>query len=258
MAKPLYMVVDKALSAIASAESEDSAYPKENLQDGNAAITFRGSSGTSQWVEYDFGAAVTLDLWVVGNHNLTSGMTAALTAGATPAPAGAIGSFVYRAGDMKLEFTPASNRYWRITFTDSNPDPIQIGWMPVGEAVTLPKAPSWGGRAGVEESAISHETGGGVFWNFVEFSRRTFRVPFRFHDSMYANFLALHQATGGIALPFVWAPVAGGASVYLVRKEKNFDPREEDQEGVLGGSVGPVWSYTLELTEESRGLEIAV
>jgi len=262
VANPAYLAADKAAQTgvLVSVQSEDAIYPKENLQDAITAKLFRGSSLTDQWIEYDFGTSVTLDVWGIANHNLSASVSATLRAGATTAPSTLIHTFTYRAADIYGSFTPASHRFWRLTISDSLAEAISIGWMPVGELVTLPVAPRYGGESGLEERTIEEETQAGVDWVFRQFQRRVETYPFRFRHLYRADFETLHNAVGGRSAPMMWIPDSANPDVIFGRKEAGFALREIPSPAIIdnAGGIEPVYDYELQIRADSRGLNVGL
>lgn len=259
MANPVYLASDLGLDAAVSVSTEDAAYPKANLQDRVLAKVFRGTSASALNIELDFGASVQLDTWMLGNHNIDSGATVLVKSGASSPPSTTTHTFTWRALDMVGRFTPTSARYWAVDISGAAAGaPLQIGWMPVGAGVALPRTFRYGVQPAREEHRIGHETNAGVRWRFRLFGRDRFRYPFRFPDEELAAFRALHDAVDGDRLPFVWIPDQDLADVYVVRKDQDFEPTEiANQAGRFNSTVQAIYDYMLTVTSESRGLEVA-
>jgi hypothetical protein len=139
--------------------SEDADYPVENLQAEPVAETYRSASASAQKILIDFAAPVTVDLFAVANHNLTSSATLTLRGGSSQDPDGmdfevalpwgihyALGarrnaSFVLAAAETW--------QYWSLTIDDAgNPDGLlEIGLLMAGAAVELTRDFNFGWEA---------------------------------------------------------------------------------------------------------------
>jgi hypothetical protein len=242
-------------SATITPSSEDSAYPKENIYDKQAANVFRCYSQTSLDIEIDFGADIQADTISLINHNLTAGATLDLKAGASPAPSSSVIAPANRANDLWSPFAPASHRFWLLTIADTNPAALQIGQMIIGTRVALPRARRIGDYSpAIKRATISGETYAGVFWNYPLFKRHQLNPSFRVGSAAeFAILAALDEAVHGNLYPFLYIPDGNGADCFYVRKELDFEPQE--YQGRLAGRE-LVHDYQMTLIEESRGLEI--
>src|SRR5438552_2828835 len=64
--------------------TEDTAYPKANIYDGNPAKPAKLTTTTGAW-RWDFGSAKQLDIVAVIHHNLTAGLNVRIQGNATDA-----------------------------------------------------------------------------------------------------------------------------------------------------------------------------
>lgn len=242
--------------ATITASKEDAAYPAENLYDRQAAKVFRCTSPTALTILVDLGSAHAADTVAIINHNLSSGATLSLKAGASSPPSTVVATPAYRAYDLWKSFASTAARYWKLDITDANSAALQIGQLILGTRIALPRARRIGEgySPARKRSNISGETYGGVFWNYHLFDRHEFNPSFRIGSAAELAILtALDAAVFGNLYPFVFIPDSSGSEVYYVRKEESFEPREYDAR-----LAGPelVHDYQMTLIEESRGLEI--
>ncbi len=242
-------------AAVITSSTEDSAYPKENLYDHQAARVFRCTSGSSLTILIDFGGAVVADTIALINHNLTASAVLSLKAGAVSPPTSVVATPVYRQYDLWKSFPSTSARYWLLTITDSNSANLQIGQLLLGVRTAFPRARRIGGYSpALKRATMSGETYAGVFWNYHLHQRHEFNPRFRVGSTAeLAVFTALDAAVYGNAYPFLYIPDVTGADCYYMRKEQDFQPAEF--EGRLAGKE-LVHDYQMTLIEESRGLEI--
>jgi hypothetical protein len=235
--------------------TEDSAYPKANLYDRQAARVFRSTSPSSLTILLDFGAAVAADTIALINHNLTQSASLKLEADNGSPPTTDIAVPTYRQHDLWKSFTSTSKRYWLLTITDSNTADIQIGQLILGVRVAFPRGRKIGNYTPATRRAnLSGETYAGVFWNYHLFQRKQLNPSFRVGSSAELAILTgLDAATFGNLYPFLYIPDQAAADCYYVRKEPDFEPQE-----FTGRLAGPelVHDYQMILIEESRGLEV--
>jgi hypothetical protein len=235
--------------------SEDSSYPSANLIDRQAANVCRGTSGTTWTIEIDAGVAILVDTIALINHNWTSGASVSLKADTFSPPTTVRVSPSYRANDIWASLAALSLRYWLLTVTDTNSDPLQLGQVILGTRAALPRARriNEGYVPGRDRANLSGETYAGLFWKYHLYERRKLNPSFRIADAAeLAIFQNLDQAVYGDVLPFVYIPEVSEADVLYVRKEPAFYPSELNK--IAGGDIAH--DYAMELIEESRGLDI--
>jgi hypothetical protein len=120
---PAYLVSNRVAVAGAAAITSSTlaaSSPKERLIDGrlsrNAAFN---AAAANQFIEVDFGAAVSIDRMVIPpGHNL-NGCAIELRADTTPTPTTVRDSFTASTGLIDRSFGAISFRYWRILFVTS-------------------------------------------------------------------------------------------------------------------------------------------
>lgn len=120
---PAYLVRNRVADAGAAAISSSTTATgqgKERLIDSRIAKLFRfNAAAANQFIEVDFGAAVSIDRMVIPvGHNL-SGCAVELRADTTPTPTTVRDSFTAGSGIIDRSFAALSFRYWRILFVTS-------------------------------------------------------------------------------------------------------------------------------------------
>lgn len=120
-----------------------------------------------------------------------------------------------------------------------------------------------GDRAGsspldIERTDIEQVTERGKRWIYDQFKRRTWALTYRVTLAQLAFFRTLDAAADGQRVTFYFVPdVVTDATAVLVRKEKDFKPKEVDSVVADGnGSDTLLYDYTLLLTEEPTGAEV--
>lgn len=117
-------LVEALLLADITAAAVDAGFSPYNVKDRREFITYKTSATGAGWLRFDFGSAVSISALALAGHTLaTQGVTGvALTAdnagAAHPLTNSIVPSF-NPATDRALAkyFTPASFRYWEISFT---------------------------------------------------------------------------------------------------------------------------------------------
>jgi hypothetical protein len=242
-------------SSAITVSSEDENYPSENIFDRQAARVFRCESKTSLEILIDAITGVYADSIAVINHNFTSSATVNLKAGNSNPPTTVVAAMTWREFDMWKAFPPEARRYYKLEVADSNSEFLQLGQLVIGPRLELPRARriAQGYSPARERTNLSSETYAGVFWNYFLFDRLKFNPSFRLAgDSELAVMRTLDRAVYGNVFPFVYIPKTDEANVYYVRKDEQFQPSELDRIGE--GAVA--YDFAMNLTEESRGLEV--
>jgi hypothetical protein len=143
---PFRYVLDKnnelviAGSSLGVTASSESALVAANASMLPVALVWRAVSDTAEWIEFDLGAAASIDFAAVVNCNLSASPTDFNVKGGTTAnptdftqamPAGQI----ERTGESWATFSSAQNfRYWRVELNDpGNSDGyVQVGYVVLG------------------------------------------------------------------------------------------------------------------------------
>lgn len=126
-------------AATISALTQDDNFPVANVKDGFLSVRYKPTAVTGQYVDFDFGAATSIDCLCLAS-NLTSSATitvqhddnAAFTSPATIA--------IVETGETIIfeSFTSASDRYWRVNFADATLSEIEIDRLVLTTKYTMP------------------------------------------------------------------------------------------------------------------------
>lgn len=155
--------------------TEDTAYPKANLVDGDPAKPAKLTGTTGSWV-FDFGSAQRVDLIAIIMHNLDAGLSVKIQGNASDSWGGptldeAVTIQAYALDDMpenpwldltdKTGYSTGGFRYWRLVIVGTNTDAVAVGevWLGSLKRVLSPNI-SWGVRKPQNRPVISHETSG--------------------------------------------------------------------------------------------------
>lgn len=257
MGNPAYVAVNLAAATTSSlsASTEDTVYTTANLVDGIQALPFRFTVTTGGNIDIDLGAGgVSYDTIAILGHNHDSTATYNFLTGTSSPAATSRATPAWRANGIWANIGAQTDRYVRISITDAGSDITEVGQVFVGLRTELTQS-EWflGGRRGEDVTDVTHETFGGVIWNYRLFKREVLEYRFVFKETSLGTYRTLHDAVDGQSIPFAWIPDVALTDVYYVRKEPNFAPLETQDK-----SNPPRYEYKMTVREESRGLNIAV
>jgi hypothetical protein len=255
MSAPAYIVTNLLAAAAAiTVDTEDAIFVRGNLYDKVLGKPFKFASHSAGYIEIDNGSAKQYDTIAILGHNLTADGSVVVKGGGSANPATTIGTAVYREDSLWINVGSRNERYTRVIFADTNPDAITIGELVIGKRIALPRPPRWGVQPTKEETDLTFETVRGVNSSYKLANREKRKFTFRFPQSEYSSFKALHELTGGQVTPFVWLPnPASEAEVLYVRKQPNCEPQAMDQPGRDSDGLRHWYDFTLELREEVHG-----
>lgn len=236
--------------------SEDAAFPKENLIDGDYSSPFRFDSLSGGTIDIDFLATTTFDSVFLGNHNFAASVGITIKGDATFPPTTVLDSPAFFIKNIISKFTSLSVRFLRIEIADINAAPTEIGELVVGVRTILPRGIRFGFTPGIQQEIILERTNRGKRFalELFELARRS--VSFRFPNSERAQFLAFWSGVNGSLDPFVWieneAEPDPAESFFVSIEQPGYFPKELAQP-----AADSVFDYSFTLIEESAGAEIA-
>ena len=246
---PAFLVRNRVAEAGASAISSSTSATgqgKERLIDSRVAKLFRfNASGANQFIEVDFGAAVSIDRMVIPvGHNL-NGCAVELRADTTATPTTVRDSFTAGSGLIDRSFGPHSFRYWRIVFVTS-------GQWELGEWVLGDYAQTADGIAQAWQAPRLSPVKVRDFPSreamLIEAAvRRRFVLT---HEACSAADLAIYDDVldRGVGRPFwFWPPDDALTSPLFVRLEDDGD-REQDHPSPKAS--GPTYTVRLAMREQ--------
>jgi hypothetical protein len=126
-----------ATAATVTATSSHASYPISNVKSLPTTTRWRSTSAVVQDIEIDFGAAQSVDLIALVNHNFTLNASVEVRAGSSTAYAEFATSIPWREFlAFKWVTSSQSYRYWRIRITDTgNGDGyIAVGYLCLGQS----------------------------------------------------------------------------------------------------------------------------
>ena len=130
-------------SSTITVSSEDTDWPKENLQDHRHTLFWQSTGVSDEWIKWDLGSAKDVKAFVLKYHNFTSGATVKIQANSSDSwtsPPLDVTLSIVSGAMQKMWDTPQSYRWWRLYMDDdSNSD----GYLRVGRIFCgLWKSPS--------------------------------------------------------------------------------------------------------------------
>ena len=207
--KPIDQVADNA--SVVTVSSENAAYPKANLSDGNPAKPFKFTATTGNIV-WDFGSAQSLDIFAIIHHNLTAALANVKIQGnatdswGAPSLDQAVVIPAYRDdGYPRNPWVDLSGigsrsfRYWRLVFGTANGANIALGEVWLGALKrSLTHNISWGYDKGVIRPSIVHRTRYGVKLTYdLAAPRQYIKGPVQTSDAGAEAMRDLFDATRG-------------------------------------------------------------
>ena len=124
-----YLFLSDAASI--SAYSQDENFPVANIKDKFLTVRYKPTDVTGQYVDFDFGAATSIDCLCL-NSNLTASATITVKGASDAAfTTDLVTHNIAESGEQNIfeSFTSYSRRYWRVEFADSSLSEIAIGRM---------------------------------------------------------------------------------------------------------------------------------
>ena len=230
--------------------SENGYYPLTNLFNKDLANPFKWESGSSGYIEIDFGINRSFNFVALLNHSFTSTVTVTVAAGSTPDPSTIVMTFTHRDNDMfKYTLYKRSSRYVRLSWTDSGGAAVhEIGELIIGELIILTSQFSTGFTEKLEEGKIRRLTHKGVQDTFNLYSLESREYYFGpLSETQLDELKTLHTATDGNQYPFVWIPDIGNTEILYCKKTNELRRQ----------NISPLkYESRLSLREESRGVEV--
>lgn len=164
LAGPDYNLLSRPGTTI-TVTDEDPDYPLTRLHDGRPSTEFRFLAGADKEIAIDLGADLPVDLVTVHGHNIDPTAVEVELRSSTDNFAGP-GSVEAVADVRQPSFAmllprPVSRRSWRVCFRGTNPEPIALGELVMGQAVALQRSPRYPVRVTFEHRAIRNGTTGG-------------------------------------------------------------------------------------------------
>lgn len=254
MGKPAYIAGNYLSGAAVTPSSEDSAYPVENLSNGDQSNPFRFTSGASNSLVIDLGEELQVSGILFANHNFVSTATLSVKAGTSPSPSTVVDSPAWAETYILSRFTEGTYRYITIELTDAQDagDVTEIGELVIGLRVELPRGVRFGAAAQIMQEGIKERTNRGRRYALELYQLQKRIVSFRYPESEEAQFLAWWNAIGGFVDPFVWIEDNDvAAAIYASWDGMGFLPQELSDQ-----AAEPVLELQATMIEESLGAPI--
>lgn len=223
MANPIfyYRAADEASSI--SVTSEETDYPKENLQDRSERTLWKATSNADQNLDIDWGSATACDYVILGGHNLYSvGATVTVKYSDDASTYYTAGSGVPASNDpFLITFSSASHRYWRIVLS-SGSAAYQAATLFIGSKFSHTINKDYGMNFGRAVGVELRETKGGQRRsNLNADPRKIWEFAFTYFEETHKNNFLTWAQDGKLShLPFYFDP-DGSGDLYFVRYMKN-------------------------------------
>jgi len=241
--------------SIITVTTEDEAFPKGNLIDGDYSAPFRFASLAGGTIEIDFLAPVTFDTVFIGNHNFAAASSITIRVGASSPPTTIIASPGFREKNIVAKFASQNFRFLSIEILDSNSTLTEIGELIVGVRTVLPRGIRFGFTPGIQQEVITERTNRGKRYvlELFQLERRDYSI--RFLESERSQMLAFWNASRGSDDPFVWLENESEAdpaeALFMSFETQGFNPQELDEP-----ANDPFFDWSFTLIEEGLGGQI--
>jgi hypothetical protein len=241
--------------SLITVDTENEAFPKENLIDGDYSAPFRFESLTGGVIDIDFLLPAVFDSVFLGNHNFDPSVGITIKVGATFPPTTVVDTPGYREKNILSKLPTQIFQFLRVEIIDSNTELTQIGEMVVGVRTILPRGIRFGFSPSILQEVVRERTNRGKRFalELFELERRSY--SFRFPDSERAQFLAFWKGVGGSVDPFVWMEDEEAddpaESLFVSIEEPGYNPKE-----LTDPATDSVFDYSFTVIEESVGAEI--
>lgn len=244
-----------------SITSEDTNYPKTNLQNEQIALTTRTTAKDAIKFRFELASAKALQAFFIGNHNLNGGTFAINSYTANDYVTGTtVETKTVRLLDVYHyeSSAPTARQWWEFDFTnctslDSYFEFGRIMAYDGSNPVQLTLAPDYVTTRGYGYKNIVNETDYGIRWvHKVAERRERFSLAWseRPTQAIATELRALYEAVYGDAHPFVYIPDISGTACYYCYIEQ---PELLYQEIFGTDSDSHVGGCTLNLLEAVRG-----
>lgn len=182
-------------TATTTASTTNSAYPVANVSAMPVAKTHRFTGKTSENYQIDLGSAKAVNAIVLVNHNLSSGATITVNAGAAANPNGSTytTSMSYRQFDAYVLIAAQTYRYWKIIIADTGNSNayIEVGYVMLGALSTAAFQFRYGWHQEDDFMNLERETVFGISPAEEMYRRTKITLPFGPLNS--ANFTTLRN-----------------------------------------------------------------
>ncbi len=175
MTTPRILYNDLGLAATLTASTENTAFPKENVQNEHRTKIWKSTDLTSETLDFDLGAAAAVDTIAIMNHNFNDFTSTTPTITwigddnsdfSSPSTSSAL---TVVAGIIVLYFSSDSKRYWRLSMTGGagTETVYEVGRIMFGAKLQPSKSYNVGfGRIVNDFTTISQSVGGQLHSDF--------------------------------------------------------------------------------------------
>lgn len=252
---PSFITGNLLTGATITVSSEDAAFPKANLADGDFANPLRFTSGASSDIEIDFLADRTFDALFIGNHNFDPAATLTVKAGAVSPPTTVIDTPAFKAESIISKFAQQTARFLRLEIVDAQPGGgvTEIGELVSGLRTVLPRGIRFGSQIHIAQESIRKRTSRGKRYalELHRLPRRSY--TFRFLQSERQQFLNWWEAARGNLDAFVWLEDnAKDEALFVSFDADGFLPDEMPDQ-----AAAPIIEWPVTLVGEGTGAVIA-
>jgi len=197
-----------ARTATLSGTTPDTGFALANLAAQRQSKVYVSASGTSGYVEADLGSAQSVALVSLTGCQLLGSDTLTLTAGASTPPATLSVVMPVNAADKAhCQFTLASYRYWRITWSVASARKMVLGELQLGLTTHLQHHVAWDPELTHEFKTSKLVTPYGVEWAYAIGDQRAWALGFTGYEACDVDtFEAILDDCDGDVYPVLLLP----------------------------------------------------
>jgi hypothetical protein len=240
-----------------TSSTEDSVYTLANLYNLRSAIPFRFTVGTGGWIEIDTLGSQNYDTLALIGHNLLSTATVEVKVGASSPPGTVVGTPAWNDKRMWIDLGAQTARYVRVTITDANGVPTEVGELILETRTQTPRARRLGYTPAVARSQIAMMTQHLLPWVYTRGVINQLNFAYRIVGLTEEQQMRdLDAAVEGSETPF-WmvedVDMEPDMS-YFGRKDPGYAPTELSD--LVGAANEQVFDLVMLFTEDSLGRSV--
>jgi len=193
--------IDDSTTTI-TANSAHADYPASNIQECSWRTHYRSTGDAAEWLKFDLGSALAIDVIAIRYHNLTGAATLTLEGNAADAwGAPTYSQAISITSDMIIYFLASTQtfRWWRLTIADAaNPDTIiKIGRVFLGSYFMPSHGPLVPRRKTIVDPSVKQRAAGGGMLVEEEDTFEAMTYEWRGHTSAdHTTFQTMFETVG--------------------------------------------------------------
>jgi hypothetical protein len=186
MSTPRFLYDDLGIPATITAATEDTDFPKENVQNELRTKVYKSTDLTDEWLVFDLGSAATVNTIAIMNHNFNDFSSVTPTIKFQGHTADSWGTpdvdetLTVVSGTIINYITGGSKRYWRVSMTGGSgtETTYNIGRVMFGAKLQPSKSYDVGFQRSINDFTVTSQTIGGQLYSDFKGNYDSFVLPF--------------------------------------------------------------------------------